>query len=100
MGDSAAGLPGISDGQLLFLQHMISKMHQDGNQTRIAIVFNGSPLFNGDAQEGESEYAGGYLKMIGWRQSSGYLISSSIIRVYSLISGFSPTRKMMHGKVK
>ena len=50
-----AGLPGISDGQLLFLQHMISKMHRDGHQTRIAIVFNGSPLFNGDAGEGESE---------------------------------------------
>lgn len=54
-GRFGAGLPGISDGQLLFLQHMISKMHQDGHQTRIAIVFNGSPLFNGDAGEGESE---------------------------------------------
>lgn len=54
-GRFGAGLPGISDGQLLFLQHMISKMHADGHQTRIAIVFNGSPLFNGDAQEGESE---------------------------------------------
>lgn len=54
-GRFGAGLPGISDGQLLFLQHMISKMHTDGNQTRIAIVFNGSPLFNGDAGEGESK---------------------------------------------
>lgn len=54
-GRFVAGLPGISDGQLLFLQHMISKMHTDGHQTRIAIVFNGSPLFNGDAGEGESE---------------------------------------------
>jgi type I restriction enzyme M protein len=54
-GRFGAGLPGISDGQLLFLQHMISKMHTDGHQTRIAIVFNGSPLFNGDAGEGESE---------------------------------------------
>lgn len=54
-GRFGAGLPGISDGQLLFLQHMISKMHIDGHQTRIAIVFNGSPLFNGDAGEGESE---------------------------------------------
>lgn len=54
-GRFGAGLPGISDGQLLFLQHMISKMHYDGHQTRIAIVFNGSPLFNGDAGEGESE---------------------------------------------
>lgn len=54
-GRFGAGLPGISDGQLLFLQHMISKMHSDGHKTRIAIVFNGSPLFNGDAGEGESE---------------------------------------------
>lgn len=54
-GRFGAGLPGISDGQLLFLQHMISKMHPVGHQTRIAIVFNGSPLFNGDAGEGESE---------------------------------------------
>lgn len=54
-GRFGAGLPGISDGQLLFLQHMISKMHTDGSQTRIAIVFNGSSLFNGDAGEGESE---------------------------------------------
>ncbi len=54
-GRFCAGLPGISDGQLLFLQHMTSKMHIDGHQTRIAIVFNGSPLFNGDAGEGESE---------------------------------------------
>lgn len=34
---------------------MISKMHTDGHPTRVAIVFNGSPLFNGDAGEGESE---------------------------------------------
>ena len=50
-----AGLPRINDGQLLFLQHMISKMHKNGENTRIAIVFNGSPLFTGDAGSGESE---------------------------------------------
>ena len=54
-GRFGVGLPGISDGQLLFLQHMISKMHIDGHKTRVAIVFNGSPLFNGDAGSGESE---------------------------------------------
>jgi type I restriction enzyme M protein len=48
-----AGLPRISDGQLLFLQHMISKMESDGS--RIAVVTNGSPLFTGDAGSGESE---------------------------------------------
>src|ERR1035438_925536 len=46
----------ISDGQLLFLQHMLSKMKpvSDGG-TRVAIVTNGSPLFTGDAGSGESE---------------------------------------------
>lgn len=58
-----AGLPRISDGSFLFLQHMISKMksvHPDGKGgfeggSRIAIVFNGSPLFSGGAGSGESE---------------------------------------------
>jgi len=48
-----AGTPRVSDGSLLFLQHMISKMEPKGS--RIAIVFNGSPLFTGDAGSGESE---------------------------------------------
>jgi type I restriction enzyme M protein len=56
-GRFGAGLPRIDDGQLLFLQHMISKMHppESEERTRIAIVFNGSPLFTGDAGSGESE---------------------------------------------
>lgn len=52
------GLPRINDGALLFLLHMISKMHpapeQGGDGSKIAIVFNGSPLFTGDAGSGES----------------------------------------------
>ncbi len=50
------GLPRINDGSLLFLLHMISKMKdpKDGG-TRLAIVFNGSPLFTGSAGSGESE---------------------------------------------
>jgi type I restriction enzyme M protein len=48
-----AGTPRVNDGALLFLQHMISKMEPKGS--RIAIVFNGSPLFTGDAGGGESE---------------------------------------------
>lgn len=51
-GRFGAGLPRINDGSLLFLQHMISKMKSDG--TRIGIVFNGSPLFTGAAESGES----------------------------------------------
>jgi len=51
-GRFGAGLPRINDGSFLFLQHMISKMKPEGS--RLAIVFNGSPLFTGDAGSGES----------------------------------------------
>ena len=54
-GRFGAGTPRISDGQMLFLQHMISKMRRDDLGSRIAIVMNGSPLFTGDAGSGESE---------------------------------------------
>lgn len=54
-GRFGAGLPRISDGQLLFLQHMISKMRTDEAGSRIGIVMNGSPLFTGGAGSGESE---------------------------------------------
>jgi len=60
-GRFGAGLPRVSDGSLLFLQHMISKMMEydpkaDGvTGCRLGIVFNGSPLFTGDAGSGESE---------------------------------------------
>ena len=52
-GRFTAGTPRSSDGSLLFLQHMISKMKPEGS--RIGVVFNGSPLFTGDAGSGESE---------------------------------------------
>ncbi|MDP1675330.1 MAG: class I SAM-dependent DNA methyltransferase [Bacteroidota bacterium] len=51
-----AGQPRSSDGQLLFLQHLISKMRpKENGGSAIAIVLNGSPLFSGDAGSGESE---------------------------------------------
>lgn len=54
-GRFGAGTPRINDGALLFLQHMISKMRPvDKDGSRIGIVFNGSPLFTGDAGSGES----------------------------------------------
>lgn len=55
-GRFGAGLPRVSDGQLLFLQHMLSRMTppEEGGG-RVAIVMNGSPLFTGDAGSGESE---------------------------------------------
>ncbi|APS22550.1 restriction endonuclease subunit M [Streptomyces sp. Tue 6075] len=62
-GRFGAGLPRINDGSLLFLQHMMSKMQplkkdaagDEVGGTRLAIVFNGSPLFSGGAGSGESE---------------------------------------------
>ncbi len=54
-GRFGAGLPRINDGSFLFLLHMISKMQPlSGGGTRLAIVFNGSPLFTGGAGSGES----------------------------------------------
>lgn len=57
-GRFGAGLPAINDGSLLFLQHMMSKMHPSpengGEGSKIAIIFNGSPLFSGDAGSGPS----------------------------------------------
>ena len=52
-GRFSVGTPRSSDGSLLFLQHLISKMETQGS--RIGIVFNGSPLFTGDSGSGESE---------------------------------------------
>jgi type I restriction enzyme M protein len=55
------GLPRVSDGSLLFLMHLISKMRDydandsDKNGGRIGIILNGSPLFTGGAGSGESE---------------------------------------------
>lgn len=55
-GRFGAGLPRISDGQLLFVQHMVSKMRSpEEGGGRIAVFLNGSPLFTGAAESGESE---------------------------------------------
>jgi type I restriction enzyme M protein len=55
-GRFSPGLPRISDGQLLFLLHMLVHMKdlKDGG-SRVAVIMNGSPLFTGDAGSGESE---------------------------------------------
>lgn len=58
LGDASrfhAGLPAVSDGQMLFLQHLVAKMRpvKDGGG-RAGIVLNGSPLFNGGAESGPS----------------------------------------------
>ncbi|EJC7066762.1 SAM-dependent DNA methyltransferase [Vibrio parahaemolyticus] len=55
-GRFGAGLPRVSDGSLLFLLHLISKMRpQQEGGSRIGIILNGSPLFTGGAGSGESE---------------------------------------------
>ncbi|MDE0443420.1 MAG: class I SAM-dependent DNA methyltransferase [Gammaproteobacteria bacterium] len=55
-GRFAPGLPRISDGQLLFLLHMLAHVKEPAEGgSRIAIIMNGSPLFTGDAGSGESE---------------------------------------------
>lgn len=55
-GRFGAGPPRISDGQLLFVQHMVAKMRPvDEGGGRIAVFLNGSPLFTGVAGSGESE---------------------------------------------
>lgn len=52
-GRFTVGTPRVSDGSLLFLQHLISKMETQGS--RIGVVFNGSPMSTGDSGSGESE---------------------------------------------
>jgi type I restriction enzyme M protein len=52
-GRFGAGLPRVSDGSFLFLQHMLSHMKPTGS--RVGIVLSGSPLFSGQAGSGESE---------------------------------------------
>ena len=60
-----------SDGQMLFLANLVSKMkHKTALGSRIASVHNGSSLFTGDAGSGESNTAAGSSRTTGWRRSS------------------------------
>lgn len=54
-GRFGAGLPAKSDGSFLFLMSLISKMKQDEQGSRLAIVFNGSPLFSGSPSKNKNE---------------------------------------------
>lgn len=73
-GRFGAGLPRVNDGSLLFLQHQISKFedykpenNKDGS--RLAILFNGSPLFTGDAGSGESEIRKWIIEINDWLEA-------------------------------
>ena len=60
-----------SDGQMLFLANMLSKMKQGTKLgSRIAEVHNGSSLFTGDAGQGRATFVAGSLRTIGWKPSS------------------------------
>lgn len=63
-GRFGAGLPDVSDGSLLFLQHMMNKIEPSGSV--LGIIFNGSPLFNGDA-------GGGWSGIRGWLLENDWL---------------------------
>jgi len=54
-GRFGAGIPAKSDGSFLFLMHLISKMKQDEKGSRLAILFNGSPLFSGSPSKKSNE---------------------------------------------
>lgn len=72
------GLPRISDGQLLFLQHMLNRMkEQNEGGSRVAIIMNGSLLFTGDAGSGEAKSSAGFWKTIGLKPSSRCRSNSS-----------------------
>ena len=91
-GRFGAGTPRINDGSFLFLQHMISKMEPvEGKGARLAIVFNGSPLFTGGLSPASRTSAGGSWRTIGWRASSLCLTSSSTTPASRRTSGSCPT---------
>ncbi len=100
-GRFGAGLPRINDGSLLFLQHMLSKIKpvEDGG-SRVAIVFNGSPLFTGGAGGGESNIRRWIIENDWLEAVSRCLRSFSITRALPLISGCLPTARTKIAKVK
>ena len=88
------GTPRVSDGSLLFLQHMLSKRDRN-NGSRIGVVFNGSPLFTGDSGSGESEIRKWIIEN-DWLECS-YLVTRlnySLIPVYRLTYGLSPIKNL------
>ncbi len=96
-GRFGAGLPRINDGSLLFLQHMLSKMQavEDGG-SRIAIVFNGSLLFTGDAGGGESNIRRWIIEH-DWLEAIVALPASSSTTPAST-SGCSPIARSRAGR--
>ncbi len=98
---SAPGCRAINDGSFLFLQHMISKMKpaEEGG-SRLAIVFNGSPLFTGAAGSGESEIRRWIIENDWLEASSRCPTSSSTTPASPPTSGSSPTARAPSGAAR
>ena len=92
-GRFGAGLPRINDGSFLFLQHMIAKMKPPRMAGRIAIVFNGSPLFTGDAGSGESEIRRWIIENDWLEATSGCQINCSTTPASIPTSGIVTNKK-------
>jgi type I restriction enzyme M protein len=85
-------MPRVNDGALLFLQTMLAKMAPpEKGGSRIAIIFNGSPLSNGDCGSGESEIRRWILENDWLDASSCCPISSSTTPASSPTSGCCAT---------
>jgi type I restriction-modification system DNA methylase subunit len=95
-GRFGTGLPRVSDGSLLFLLHLISKLRdtKDGG-ARIGIILNGSPLFTGGAGSGESEIR---RTIIYWKRLSPCRPICSTTQAFRLTFGFYPTKKRVNAK--
>lgn len=85
------GLPRVSDGSLLFLLHLISKMTDPSKGGgRIGIILNGSPLFTGEQVPENRKSEDTFWKKIFWKQSLHFLQICFIILALPLIYGFYP----------
>ena len=81
LGRFGAGLPRISDGQLLFLQQMLSRMKAPGDGgSRVAIVMNGSPSSRAMPGAAKVRSGAGYWRRTGWRRLSRCRSSFSTTR--------------------
>ena len=97
----SAGLPRSNDGAFLFLQTIIDKMKpKKEGASKVAIVFNGSPLSNGDCGSGESEIRRDILEKDLLEAIVMLPDQLFIIREYLLIFGFYQTTKMKKEKTK
>lgn len=95
------GLTRVSDGSLLFLLHLISKMRpaKDGG-SRFGIVLNGAPLFTGGAGSGEREIRRYVLDTIGWKRSSLCPPICPTTQASAPISGSSATANLRSAKAR